>query len=320
MGFVYSPYLSVCWFKGLFLNMHYSAYFFVYSMLKIDTLGISLLCFYGDIPPFYNHRSSDSSNSSNCCLEIHILQSRQTRQEAAGVLLWLCRRNRRHWITPPFHRQGHAPGPPPNPSLWALGGFPWGSPWDWNAVGERNIGWQVRVCTYHPYWQGTYSQPSDFQCGQFHRPQTLTFQQAQLPRNTPGQRSAMQRTRHRRLWGIGGTVRRHCRCLYSHHGEPVRYGTADHWPCLLGKQIDTYHKLKLVYDRYKASKDKKKFLRGFENESILFEAVAKEIKKARLSKLPSAEKLKAELDGLSARKDCPVIRITEGAAGGKEVQ
>ena len=32
--------------------MHYSAYFFVYSMLKIDTLGISLSCFYGDIPPF----------------------------------------------------------------------------------------------------------------------------------------------------------------------------------------------------------------------------------------------------------------------------
>jgi hypothetical protein len=52
----------------------------------------------------------------------------------------------------------------------------------------------------------------------------------------------------------------------------------------------------------------------------LFEAVAKEIKKARLSKLPSAEKLKAELDGLSTRKDCPAIRITEGAAGGKEVQ
>ena len=32
---------------------------------------------------------------------------------------------------------------------------------------------------------------------------------------------------------------------------------------LLGKQIDTYRKLKPVYDRYKASKDKEKFLRGF---------------------------------------------------------
>ena len=36
LGFVYSLYLSVCWFKGLFLNMYYSAYFFVYSVLKID--------------------------------------------------------------------------------------------------------------------------------------------------------------------------------------------------------------------------------------------------------------------------------------------
>lgn len=71
---------------------------------------------------------------------------------------------------------------------------------------------------------------------------------------------------------------------------------------LLGKQIDTYRKLKPVYDRYKASKDKEKFLRGFESEIILFEAAAREIKKAGLTKLPSAENLKAELDGLAARK------------------
>ena len=71
---------------------------------------------------------------------------------------------------------------------------------------------------------------------------------------------------------------------------------------LLGKQIDTYRKLKPVYDRYKVSKDKEKFLRGFESEIILFEAAAKEIKKAGLTKLPTAEKFKAELDGLYARK------------------
>jgi hypothetical protein len=71
---------------------------------------------------------------------------------------------------------------------------------------------------------------------------------------------------------------------------------------LLGKQIDTYRKLKPVYDRYKASKDKEKFLRGFESEIILFEAATREIKKAELAKLPSSDKLKAELDGLSARK------------------
>ena len=71
---------------------------------------------------------------------------------------------------------------------------------------------------------------------------------------------------------------------------------------ILGKQIDTYRKLKPVYDRYKASKDKEKFLRGFESEIILFEAAAREIKKVGLTKLPSAEKLKVELDGLSAHK------------------
>ena len=71
---------------------------------------------------------------------------------------------------------------------------------------------------------------------------------------------------------------------------------------LIGKQIDTYRKLKPIYDRYKASKDKEKFLRGFESEIILFEAAAREIKKAGLTKLPSAEKLKAELNELTARK------------------
>ena len=71
---------------------------------------------------------------------------------------------------------------------------------------------------------------------------------------------------------------------------------------LLGKQIDTYRKLKPIYDRYKASKDKEKFLRGFESEIILFETAAREIKKAGLTKLPSAEKLKAELNEPTARK------------------
>ena len=71
---------------------------------------------------------------------------------------------------------------------------------------------------------------------------------------------------------------------------------------LLGKQIDTCRKLKPVYDRYKASKEKGKFLRGFESEIILFKAAAREIKKAGFTKLPSAEKVKAELNKLTTRK------------------
>ena len=71
---------------------------------------------------------------------------------------------------------------------------------------------------------------------------------------------------------------------------------------LLGKQIDTYRKLKPIYDRYKASKDKEKFLCGFESEIILFDAATREMKKAGLTKHPSAEKLKAEQGGLAAHK------------------
>ena len=71
---------------------------------------------------------------------------------------------------------------------------------------------------------------------------------------------------------------------------------------LLSKHIATYRKLKPTYDRYKASSDKEKFLRGFESEIILFEAAANGIKKAGLDKLPSTEKLNAELDTLAAQK------------------
>ena len=78
---------------------------------------------------------------------------------------------------------------------------------------------------------------------------------------------------------------------------------------LLGKQIDTYRKLKPVYDRYKASKDKEKFLRGFESEIILFEAAAREIKKAGLTKLPSAEKIKAELNEFTTRKTALQVEL-----------
>ena len=67
---------------------------------------------------------------------------------------------------------------------------------------------------------------------------------------------------------------------------------------LLSKHIATYRKLKPVYDRYKASSDKEKFLRGFESEIILFEAAARAIKASGIGKLPSSEKLQAEIDEL----------------------
>ena len=45
---------------------------------------------------------------------------------------------------------------------------------------------------------------------------------------------------------------------------------------LVKKHTETYRRLKPVYDRYQASKDKEKFLRGYEREIILFEAAARE--------------------------------------------
>ncbi len=71
---------------------------------------------------------------------------------------------------------------------------------------------------------------------------------------------------------------------------------------VLSKHITTYRELKPIYDRYKAASDKEKFLRGFESEIILFEAAARAIQAAGLSKLPSHEKLKSEMEELTARR------------------
>lgn len=43
-------------------------------------------------------------------------------------------------------------------------------------------------------------------------------------------------------------------------------------------------------------------MRGFESEIILFEAAARAIKTAGLSKLPSDKRLKSEMEELTARK------------------
>lgn len=71
---------------------------------------------------------------------------------------------------------------------------------------------------------------------------------------------------------------------------------------ILQKDAATYRALKPTYERYKAAKDKEKFLRGYESEIILFEAAARTIRGAGLEKLPSAEKLKADMDSLTRAK------------------
>ena len=68
------------------------------------------------------------------------------------------------------------------------------------------------------------------------------------------------------------------------------------------KHVGTYRQLKPIYDRYKASRDKEKFLRGHESEIILFEAAARECKRLGAVPLPATERMQAEMDELNSRK------------------
>ena len=69
------------------------------------------------------------------------------------------------------------------------------------------------------------------------------------------------------------------------------------------KHVGTYRQLKPIYDRYKASSDKEKFLRGHESEIILFEAAARELKRLGTVPLPTTESMKTELATLNAEKE-----------------
>jgi len=72
---------------------------------------------------------------------------------------------------------------------------------------------------------------------------------------------------------------------------------------LLMKYADTYRNLKPVYDKYRKSPDKEKFLRGHESDIILFEASARALKEMKIEKLPTAEKMNAEHDALATDKE-----------------
>ena len=45
------------------------------------------------------------------------------------------------------------------------------------------------------------------------------------------------------------------------------------------KYVGIYRQFRSIHDRYKASRDKEKFLRGHESEIILFETIARECKR-----------------------------------------
>ena len=72
---------------------------------------------------------------------------------------------------------------------------------------------------------------------------------------------------------------------------------------LVMKHAATYRQLKPLYDRYRKSSDKEKFLRGHESEIILFEAAARELKRLDAVPLPTTESMKTELANLAAEKE-----------------
>ena len=71
---------------------------------------------------------------------------------------------------------------------------------------------------------------------------------------------------------------------------------------LLIKHSTTYRQLRPLYEQYRKSPDKEKFLRGHESEIILFEAAAKQLKEMGIKKLPDLAALRKEYDALSDRK------------------
>ena len=71
---------------------------------------------------------------------------------------------------------------------------------------------------------------------------------------------------------------------------------------LLIKHTTTYRQLKPIYEEYKKSRDKEKYLRGHESEIILFEAAARALKEMQIKKLPDLAALRKEYSGLNDRK------------------
>ena len=87
------------------------------------------------------------------------------------------------------------------------------------------------------------------------------------------------------------------------HAEIKRIESRSAELALVMKHAGTYRQLKPLYERYRKSNDKEKFLRGHESEIILFEAAARELKKMGAVPLPSTEGMKTELAALAGKKD-----------------
>ena len=87
---------------------------------------------------------------------------------------------------------------------------------------------------------------------------------------------------------------------------------------LIVKYAATCRKCRPVYDRYRKSNDKEKFLRGHESEIILFEAAARELKRLGAVPMPVTERLVAELSELTVRKGTLYAQYTAAKRQAKE--
>ena len=87
------------------------------------------------------------------------------------------------------------------------------------------------------------------------------------------------------------------------HAEIKRIESRSAELTLVMKHAGTYRQLKPLYERYRKSNDKEKFLRGHESEIILFEAAARELKRLGAVPLPTTESMKTELANLNAEKE-----------------
>jgi len=71
---------------------------------------------------------------------------------------------------------------------------------------------------------------------------------------------------------------------------------------ILQKQASIYRQYRGIYERYKKSSDKEKFLRGNEEKIILFEVAARELKLRGIKKLPTDDYLRSEMDAIDKQK------------------
>jgi len=72
---------------------------------------------------------------------------------------------------------------------------------------------------------------------------------------------------------------------------------------ILQKQASIYRQYRGIYERYKKSSDKEKFLRGNEEKIILFEVAARELKLRGIKKLPTDDYLRSEMDAIDNQKE-----------------